>query len=299
MTKILIVDDDSVDRELAGRCLAAIEELELAFAANGDEALETVARGQPDVILTDLRMPGLSGLELVERLADEYPLVPVILMTSQGNETIAVRALQAGAASYVPKHELTDTLEDTVEQILLVAEARQSRTQVLRFLRRLETSFEIVNDPELITPLVAYIEENLDRLGFATRSMRSQVGIALMEALANAMLHGNLEVDPELRRNDRDAFDRQVRERGEREPYAARRVRCEASESPERVEYTISDEGSGFDASALPDPTDSANLLSVGGRGIMLMKTFMDEVTFSDNGARVTLVKNAPVVEDG
>jgi len=293
VTRILIVDDDGVDRDQARRCLPAIEDLEVVFASDGHEALTTLEDTPPDLIITDLRMPGLGGLELVERLAEEHPLIPVILMTSQGNEQIAVRALTAGAASYVPKRDLADNLADTVDQILMVAEARRSRTKVLSFLDHFETRFELVNDPELIIPLVAYVEDNLERLGFATKSVRSQVGISLMEALANAMLHGNLEIDAELRRTDRDAFDIQVGERRAIEPYASRRVRCSANESPLRVEYTISDEGQGFDATTLPDPTDSANLLAVGGRGVMLMKTFMDEVRFSSNGARVTMVKHA------
>ena len=97
-----------------------------------------------------------------------------------------------------------------------------------------------------------------------------------------------------MRAADRDAFDTQVRERQSIEPYASRRVHCKAEESPRRVVYTITDEGPGFDASNLPDPTDPANLLTVGGRGIMLMRTFMDEVTYSNDAPCVTLVKHAP-----
>jgi len=294
MSKVLVVDDDSVDREMALRCLRDMEDLEVVFARDGREALDAVARERPDLVVSDLRMPVMNGLELVERLVEDHPLVPVILVTSQGNEQIAVRALLAGAASYVPKRDLADSLADTVEQMLMVAEARRSRTEILRFLSHCETRFELVNDPQLITSLVAYVEDNLERLGFANRSVRAQVGVALMEALANAMLHGNLEVDPELRRSDRDAFDKQVRERQSSEPYASRRVHCTAEESPHRVTYAIADDGLGFESSDLPDPTDSANLLTVGGRGIMLMRTFMDEVTYSNNGACVTLVKHAP-----
>ncbi len=294
MTKILVVDDDSVDRDMARRCLPEIDDLEVVFAADGREGLEAVAREDPDLIITDLRMPRMTGLELVEHLAEERPTVPVILMTSQGNEQTAVRALRAGAASYVPKRDLAEDLADTVEQLLAVIDARRSRTNVLRFLDHLETRFELVNDPVLITALVAYIEDNLERLGFAGKQVRSQVGIALLEALANAMLHGNLEVDPALRRTDRDAFDRQVAERRDIEPYASRRVLCEARESPRRVEYTVRDQGPGFDPAGLPDPTDSSNLLTVGGRGVMLMRTFMDEVTFADGGSCVVMVKNAP-----
>lgn len=298
MTKVLVVDDDSVDREMAQRCLRDMDDLEVVFAQDGREALDVVARERPDLVVTDLRMPVLNGLELVERLVEDYPLIPVILVTSQGNEQIAVQALLAGAASYVPKRDLAEALRDTVEQMLMVAESRRSRTEILAFLSHFETRFELVNDPRLITSLVAYVEDNLERLGFANKSVRAQIGVSLMEALANAMLHGNLEVDSDLRRIDRDAFDRQVRERQSSEPYASRRVHCRTDESPQRVVYTITDEGPGFDASDLPDPTDSANLLAVGGRGIMLMRTFMDEVTYSDDGSCVSMVKHAPADND-
>ncbi|MGD8328299.1 MAG: response regulator [Acidobacteriota bacterium] len=294
MTKILVVDDDVVDREMVRRCLGEIDELEVVEAGNGDEALELMAQEQAEVVLTDLRMPGITGLELVERLAEEHPLAPVILMTSQGNEKIAVEALQAGATSYLPKSDLSDGLVDVVEQALAIVEARRSRRHALRFLTACETRFELDNDPALITPMVAFIEDVLENVGFGTKALRAQVGVCVMEALANAMLHGNLEVDTELRREDRDAFQRQLDERRRSEPYASRRVRCEALESPERVQYTVSDEGPGFDPSTLPDPTDAAHLLAVGGRGIMLMRTIMDEVTFSDGGRRVTMVKHAP-----
>ena len=292
--KILVVDDDDVDREMAQRCLAEIGDLEVMLARDGDQALEIVARERPDVVLTDLRMPGINGLELVERLADEHPLVPAILMTSQGNEKIAVEALQAGAASYVPKADLAYGLADTVEQILAMVEERRSRHQVLRFLTGCETRFVLVNDPELITPLAVFVEESLERLGFGTKALRSQVGVCLIEALANAMLHGNLEVDSALRRSDRNSFDSMVGDRRDREPYSSRRVRCEARESATRVEYTVADEGPGFDPADLPDPTDPSNLLVVSGRGVMLMKTMMDEVTYTDGGSRVTMIKHAP-----
>ena len=293
MTKILVVDDDPVDREMARRCLEELDGLEVVFCNDGREAIEAMPGVEPDVVLTDLRMPGVNGLELVERLVAEWPIVPVILMTSQGNERIAVQALQAGAASYVPKSDLANALAETVEQVLAVADARRGRAEILGFLDRLETRFELENDPRLISSLVVYIEDNLARLGFGDETSRSQIGMALMEALSNAMLHGNLEVDSDLRRDDRDAFQRQIEERRRSEPYATRRVTCRANESPTRVEYTIADEGPGFDVDGLPDPTDPANLLKVGGRGIMLMKTVMDEVAFARNGSHVTLVKRA------
>jgi anti-sigma regulatory factor (Ser/Thr protein kinase) len=57
------------------------------------------------------------------------------------------------------------------------------------------------------------------------------------------------------------------------------------------VTYVISDDGSGFDTSSVPDPTDPGNLIKPSGRGLMLMRTFMDEVHFNETGNQVTMLK--------
>ncbi len=67
-----------------------------------------------DLVITDLMMPETNGLELVAAVRQLYPQVPVILMTAYGNESIAVEALERGAASYVPKSQQADRLSDTV-----------------------------------------------------------------------------------------------------------------------------------------------------------------------------------------
>jgi CheY-like chemotaxis protein len=295
MARILVVDDDPQDRELARRCLEAVSEtVEVVYAVDGEEAVEAIARSVPDVVLTDLRMPKLDGLQLVEHIRDHYPLIPVILMTALGSEQIAVEALAAGAASYVPKKDLKEELVETIEQVLDVSESRRSRAEILQFLGLRETRFELVNDIALIMPLVAYFQDSLGRLGFGNEGVRTQIGIALMEAVSNAMVRGNLEVGSELRRTDRDAYDELIRQRQGEEPYQSRRIVCTAEESAERVTYRIEDAGPGFDPTAVPDPTSAENLLAVSGRGIMLMRTFMDEVEFSPRGNVVTLTKANP-----
>jgi CheY-like chemotaxis protein/anti-sigma regulatory factor (Ser/Thr protein kinase) len=293
MPRILIVDDEDIDREAAERYLRPLEDLEVLLATEGNQALELVASGAPDLMLTDLRMPGMDGLELVERMRSEYPLVPVILMTSQGNERIAVQALQAGAASYVPKRELKEELVDTVLQVLEVAEAGQSRSKLLGYLQGRETSFELENDPALIFTVAAFLQDSLERLGFANETVRSQVGMALVEAISNAMIHGNLEVDSSLRQTDRSGYERLIDERRGQDPYSQRHVHCTCRETTEEIVYVFSDDGPGFDPQKIPDPTDPANILRASGRGIMLMRTFMDRVEFNDKGNQITLVKQA------
>jgi len=291
MPNILVVDDDEVDRELAERCLKDLQDLELSYARDGQEALESLEKRQPDLILTDLRMPRVDGLELVERVRESFPAVPVVLMTAQGSEQIAMKAIRSGAASYVPKGDLKTDLAEVVDQILETSEARKSARQVLGFLTERQSRFELENDPHLITALGAWIQESLERLGFANETVRSQIGIALIEAVSNAMIHGNLEIGSELRRGDRAEYYRRIEERRKQKPFSDRRVHCVARESRHAAEYVIADDGPGFDRSTLPDPTSPDNVLSVSGRGVWLIRNFMDEVEYNDRGNEIHMIK--------
>src|SRR5207302_5836953 len=95
----------------------------------------------------------------------------------------------------------------------------------------------------------------------------------------------------ELRQRDDDSYDRLARERSRQPPYRDRRIRVTARFTPPEAVYTIQDEGNGFDPSLLPDPTDPANLESRSGRGLLLIRTFMDEVTHNAAGNEITMVK--------
>src|SRR5437667_377442 len=110
----------SVDGLLTGRLLSKEKELDwvIEYAENGREALTFMSDLVPHVVVTDLMMPDIDGLELVETVRAEHPEVPVILITGQGSETLALEALERGAASYVPKGQLADKLADTVKQVL-------------------------------------------------------------------------------------------------------------------------------------------------------------------------------------
>ena len=84
-----------------------------------------------------------------------------------------------------------------------------------------------------------------------------------------------------------------MRQFGKQEPYSDRRVHCACRETTEEIVYVFTDEGPGFDPKKIPDPTDPANILRASGRGIMLMRTFMDQVEFNDMGNQITLSKRA------
>src|SRR5579872_5620402 len=127
---VLVVDDSLMDRHLAGAIVQKLEGWQAVFAGNGKEALDAMAQQTPDIVLTDMLMPEMDGLELVQAVRTRYPLVPVILMTAHGSEDVAIQALQKGAASYVPKKSLARDLASTLEQILAASRTRTGQQRI-------------------------------------------------------------------------------------------------------------------------------------------------------------------------
>ncbi len=302
MPRILIVDDSRVDRQLAARILQKHttwaeldpdDALDISFAEDGAAALEAVRASPPDLILTDLNMPNMDGLQLVEEIRLAHQQVPVILMTAQGSDEIALKALKSGAANYVPKKLLAQELVDTTLSVLEAAHAGRSHARLLECLSGLETNFRLRNDPALIPPLVGYLRDSRFRVGGSDETALVRITMAIREAVLNAMHHGNLELSSALREGDEREYHRLTRERAVQAPYADRRVSVRATDAPDSSTYVIRDEGQGFDPSKLPDPLDPQNMEKISGRGLLLIRTFMDEVRFNDRGNEITMVKRA------
>ena len=293
MVTILVVDDSAVDRRLAGGLLAKSGEWQVEFARDGAEAVEMMKVSTPDVVLTDLQMPHLNGLELVQLIKEHNPLLPVVLMTGQGSEAIAVEALQHGAASYVPKKSLQEILTDTIVRVLALAGELANKKSLMERMTEYASSFVLGNDPTQLTSLVSHLQSILNDMSVLPESDRLRTGVALEEALLNASYHGNLEVSSKLRETNHALYYELARQRSKEDPYQQRSIYVSVRISKQGLSYTIRDEGPGFDPHSLPDPTDPINLERPCGRGVLLMKTFMDEVTFNEHGNQVTMVKRA------
>ena len=290
MATVLVVDDSAVDRKLAGACLKNCG-FDVEFASNGAEALEQIVRERPDMVLTDLVMPQVDGLELVSRIKKSCRGLPVILMTAHGNEEIAATALQTGAASYVPKKNLSRDLEETVVSVMSVAQMEQAEQLVFDSLTRVELTFELGNDMAALRPLIAHMQSQMRQLDLCDESEVVRISTALQEALVNAIEHGNLELDSTLRELKDNTYSKLGSERRGLAPYKDRKVYVTAMFDRDQATWTIRDEGEGFDPQTLPDPTDPASLQRVSGRGLLLIRTFMDEVSFSGRANEICMIK--------
>jgi CheY-like chemotaxis protein len=296
MHSMLVVDDSAVDRRLAGGLLQREFDCEVRYAEDGRAALRALAERLPDLVLTDLQMPDLNGLELVAAIKADYPLVPVILMTARGSEEIAARALRGGAVSYVPKRRLAEDLAPTVTRVLDGAIDPRSLARLMHALEAHESRFVLRNDPAQIRTLVRHLQEVLRSLPLSDETERLRVGVALEEALENACYHGNLEISALPQPPDRGALDEFVRRRLLEKPYSSRRIHVMVKVDRQEAVFVIRDDGAGFNTAphlnaGLSDGDGDA------GRGIVLMRSVMDEVRYNETGNEVTLIKRRAMEE--
>jgi CheY-like chemotaxis protein/anti-sigma regulatory factor (Ser/Thr protein kinase) len=283
-----VVDDSLVDQRLAGGLLERQLGMNIAFAGSGREALQSIRRQTPDVVITDMRMPEMDGLELVEAIRVEYPTLPLIIMTAVGSEELAAAALRRGANGYVPKRHLGEDLAKVVKRYVA---CRDEERPVLECLEGVRTQFMLDNDCARIAAVVRYLKGDLLRIGLFDETTVMHMGVALEEAITNAIHFGNLELKSDQRDEDEQAFEVLLGQRLQQPPYCDRRVHVVAELSLKGARYVVRDNGPGFDTSKLPDLTDPTQLEHSRRRGLVLIHAFMDEVYHNDAGNEITMIK--------
>jgi len=298
VSMVLVVDNSSADRQVIENVLSSCDDISVCFAENSEMALEAARSCLPDVVVIDPKMGHETGKPVIEEMRVVHPEVPAVVVTSHGDEEFAIRALQSGAASYVPKGVLDQELLPTLRAVMEVTQKRKCQVRMMERMAFFSCQFILENDRDLVAPLVGYLQEHIARLGICHDPHITRLGIALDEALVNALYHGNLEVNSDLREQDNHAYHELAQQRSQQRPYQDRRIHVDAEMTMEQITFKIRDEGPGFDHQSLPDPTEPANLDKVSGRGVLLMRTFMDKVSFNKAGNEVTMVKRAVLAND-
>jgi CheY-like chemotaxis protein len=116
LRKVLVVDDDpvvgkSIDRILSSRGYAVIA------AAGGEEALDRLAREDYDVVYTDIKMPGMSGLEVARHIKESRPWLPVVIVTGYGNDENEAEAREIGVNGFLRKPLSPEMVESTADEL--------------------------------------------------------------------------------------------------------------------------------------------------------------------------------------
>lgn len=142
---ILIVDDNPDDRECWVRALKKVTHVSYRYleAEGGETMWQCLDRNMPDCVLLDYSLPGKNGLTLLRELVAVHPFLPVIMMTGQGNENIAVQSIKEGAQHYLVKSEVTsESLHANVKAAIKNRALERERGELIRKLTDSNTELE-------------------------------------------------------------------------------------------------------------------------------------------------------------
>jgi len=272
--RILVVDDSETDRTLVRGLLASSHPTwQIESRPTAAEGLQALEDCEITAVITDLFMPEMSGEEFLIEVRSRFPSVPVILVTSMGNDEIAARSLDLGAVNYVPKRRLSEDLVPAIDEILRSNLESALAKNILLHLTFSRTVFRIDYCLEQIRCLLHLLRERLQTHHRLDKTEVRQVTDAVREALMNAFTHG-IHVAPRVgvsdQRDSKASADEDLT------------IELELIQDEDSLCFVITDQGEGFDVESAAT-TD--------GNGIRVMRQHMDSVEFAYNGRQVSLKK--------
>ncbi len=291
MPMLLVADDSEVDRMVILELLKK-EPLDwlVEQVSSAEEAMRLMREVAFDVVITDVLMTGMSGLDLLNHLHRQPRKVPVIVVSGQDSHDAAVEALRNGAANYVPKSSLPALLGETVRQVLDAATAEKNYQNLIGTAEDMRFHFKLNNDLSLIHPLVGMIQQMALGMQVLDSENCTRLGIAIDEAISNAICHGNLELSEDdmshVRGHLHDKKPIEVIEiRSRQAPYQDRSVHVACLITKDGVKISVRDDGKGFPLASVDQEE--------GRRGITLIQNLVDKASFNESGNEITLVKRA------
>ncbi len=181
--RVVVVDDSRMDRELAADALRS--EVRLELCASGDEALAALARERADLVVSDLTMPGISGLDLLERIRREAPGTDFVFLTGKASVESAIGALRMGAADYLLK-------PIQAEELVLVVRRLLARRALVEENTRLRDMLQTVEACRGLATCLDPAEVFAVGLDLLLKSLKRERGLALFRrtniALSDALI---------------------------------------------------------------------------------------------------------------
>ena len=249
-------------------------------------------RSRFDIVISDIKLPGIDGIELLQQIDKLESPIPVLLITGHGNIEHAIQALRFGAYDFIRKPFDLSEITSSVNRIL-----RGKREEILtenlgQYILYEKRLFEIPSDSTACNVITYVLTKDLTSAGFCNRTTMGNISLALKEAIDNAIIHGNLEISSEIiETGGIKEFYSEVSKRRNLEKYSGKKVTVYYELVHDYVEYIIEDDGNGFNYDQLPDPRDPENFFKNSGRGLLIIRTLMDEVDWNAKGNTIRLRK--------
>lgn len=293
MPNILVVDDSETQIVFVKSVLQNLG-VSVRSAANGREALDQLNEHPMDLVVTDMRMPVMDGLELIREMQTHHPSVPAILLTGFGSEILATEALSAGAVNFLSKEYIHIQLRDTTQRVIRLANANAQMLAIKGALRPSTQDFLIDSALERVSPLVCLQLQMLTAMRVLRTSERIRIAEALHYLYYLLILHENLELPVSktpLSLSQATSLIESIEQADEARARARRTIATRIEVDQEAVRFTLSYQGDGEAIRKGPLPGTPDSFSDERGRGMLLLTSVMDEV-FLGRVGEITLVKN-------
>ena len=261
--RILVVDDEKDVRDTLSEMIESLGS-EVAVAENGVKALDRVKTERIDLIVTDLSMPEMSGLDLIVEAKRVSPNIPIAVISAYGNVENTTYALTRGAFSFIAKPFKMSQIKDMIRKGKQLRELSLGTYALMDWVRS-ETDMTFPSQENLFPSAILFVLKECQWRGIEDDARLENIAICLEELLSNAVIHGN---------------------RNNKEKQIALRMRFDA----ERFILAVKDEGDGFDATTYLEKIRNNQAAIPEKRGLFITDLLVDELQFNDKGNEVTAV---------
>lgn len=287
----LVVDDVPDVRTLLCT-LAQRRGFQVLEASDGEEGVRLAREHAPHLILLDLRLPKLDGLEALAQIREEDPQVAVVIVAALPDRAQLQRALDLGAVDFVRKPFDPAEVDFVLDRVYRAVTEDADLKIALDLVTSRESHLSLPGSTALLGKVVAWLGREL-RQGYPGYDLPlAEIKLALYETLANAVEHGNLGITYDMKTQAMEepgGMEALVKRRLQDPRYAGRRVHLNVEYRPDHVVYCVRDEGEGFDPAAL-SARPLGDTTALHGRGLALVRHYMTEVHWNERGNEIRMV---------
>ncbi|EMY76430.1 response regulator receiver domain protein [Leptospira weilii serovar Ranarum str. ICFT] len=285
--RILFLDDEEMIRDLFREIFGILHDLTLAGTA--EEALEICKTDSFDLIVTDVRLPKMSGIDFVSKLRDREINTPFIVITGNQDIDISIRALRLGAVDFFIKPFRMDAIRQSLQKFENLFISSQELIGKNHFqMTESKQRFSIKPSLKNLNQYVNLVMRSISLIpGIHTDDILG-IKLALYELLGNAIEHGfagiSYDNKSKLLASDADYVDHVDRICESLNGT----VQLEVGFENQKVNVSLKDHGTGFDPAKVPDPVTDPNASYLSGRGIFLVRMNVDALVYNEIGNEVS-----------
>lgn len=297
--RTILVVDDSVSIVFSIGKILELNGYVVESAYNGSDALRKISQQAFDAVICDIEMPGISGMNFLERVRDEYDRdLDVILMTGYLDQDYFIQAIRLGASDFIRKPIESKQLLHSISRIM---ERKRNKNDINNFYANLKSAsqtFEI--DPirfwqaGISKAFNQYLRQSLG----LQRNFANELLVCLDEMVYNALIHGTLELSADQRRLGHNQLRDLVKELMDSgtQNHKSIRLGIHLDIVKGLISISVEDDGNGFDHEAWLQRLQKEQEINLDahGRGISMLYHLSDHLQFDKGGRKVTITRALP-----